>query len=349
MRIGFIGTGLISWAHGLSLKALIDAALLDATVGAVHDEDPARAQGFAAVFDAQVVSSATEVAAASDLVWVCTPTSSHRGAVEAAAAAGCAIFCEKPLSTDLASARTLVSVIESAGVPAQSGLVLRAAPVFRALKELVASGSLGRPMAAVFRDDQYFPTQGTYASTWRGDVIQAGGGCLIEHSIHDVDILRFCFGEVSSVAGRTAAFAECPGIEDRATVTLSFTSGFEAHLTSVWHQILSRGSSRRIELFCEEGMVSLSNEWIGPLRIETTAGVEQRPCPPPEWLQDLSLGNEEIGLAVKPYTEAARGCVEAVADGRAPEPSVQEALVAHRIVDAAYQSSDLGGQPVALG
>ena len=54
--------------------------------------------------------------------------------------------------------------------------MLRSAPVFRALRDLVQGGTLGAPMAAVFRDDQYFPIQGTYASQWRADAAQAGGG-----------------------------------------------------------------------------------------------------------------------------------------------------------------------------
>src|SRR6202011_4848622 len=108
-----------------------------------------------------------------DAVWVCTPTVAHRRAVDAALDGGRAIFCEKPLATDLAHARSLVEAVAAAGTPAQSGLVLRSAPVFRALRDLVASGTLGRPMAAVFRDDQYFPIQGTYGSKWRADVAQA--------------------------------------------------------------------------------------------------------------------------------------------------------------------------------
>ena len=145
-----------------------------------------------------MVADAGEVARRCDAVWVCTPTAAHRAAVDEAVAAGCAVFCEKPLDRDLAGARALVEAVAAAGVPSQSGLVLRSAPVFRALRDLIAGGSLGAPMAAVFRDDQYFPIQGTYASRWRAEVAQAGGGCLIEHSIHDVDILRFCFGEVDA-------------------------------------------------------------------------------------------------------------------------------------------------------
>jgi UDP-N-acetylglucosamine 3-dehydrogenase len=348
LRIGFIGTGLIAWAHGLSLKALIEAGVIDAAVVAVTDQDPSRASGFAGALGATVVADVDEVAARCDVVWVCTPTSAHQGAVEAALAQNRAVFCEKPLSTGLAGAQALVDAVEMAGVPAQCGLVLRSAPVFRALRQLVADGSLGRPMAALFRDDQYFPIQGTYGSTWRGDVAQAGGGCLIEHSIHDLDILRYCFGEVTAVAGRTAFFAGHTGIEDRATVTMSFASGLETHLTSVWHQILTRGSTRRIELFCEEGMVSLSNEFVGPLRIETSAGVEQRDCPPPSWVDELPLGQGEIGLAVRPYVEAARAFVDAVVEGRRPDPGVHHALVAHQLVDAAYRSAAQDGIPVLL-
>ena len=79
------------------------------------------------------------------------------------------------------------------------------------------------------------------------------------------------------------------GIEDLATVSLSFVSGAEAHLTSVWHNILSRGSTRRIELFCQDGMVWLDDEFRGPLHIQTSDGTEVRPCPSPAWVEDLPL------------------------------------------------------------
>ena len=188
------------------------------------------------------------------------------------------MFCEKPLDRDLACAAALVDAV-AAGVTSQCGLVLRSAPVFRALRDLVQDGSLGAPMAAVFRDDQYFPIQGHYGSHWRADVAQAGGGCLIEHSIHDVDILRFCFGEVDAVAARTANHAGHEGVEDLATVSLSFASGLQAQLTSVWHDILTRGSTRRVEVFCRDGMVWLDDEFRGPLHVQTSEGTDERAVP----------------------------------------------------------------------
>lgn len=349
LRIGFVGTGLIAWAHGLGLQAMIDAGVIEADISVVLDRSARRAQGFATAHGAEVAGDLTALVERCDAVWVCTPTVAHRGAVDAALAGRRAIFCEKPLATDLAGARSLVDAVAAAGVPAQSGLVLRSAPVFRALRALVASGALGRPMVATVRDDQYFPIQGTYGSRWRADVTQAGGGCLIEHSIHDVDILRFCLGDPAGVSARTANFSAHEGIEDLATVSLSFTSGVQAHVTSVWHNILSRGSSRRMELFCEDAMVWLDDEFRGPLHIETSGGTEARPCPPPAWVEDLPLARDEVGLAVRTYAEADRAFVDAVEAGRAPEPSLGEALMAHRLIDAAYRSADEGGVPVALG
>ncbi len=352
LRIGFVGTGLIAWAHALGLQAMIDAGVLDASIVAVHDQREKRAHGFAAaVGDAgtAVVPDAAEVARRADIVWVCTPTSAHRDAVDEALAAGVPVFCEKPLDRDLPRATALVEAVAEAGVASQSGLVLRSAPVFRALRDLVAGGSLGSPMAVVFRDDQYFPIRGTYASHWRADVAQAGAGCLIEHSIHDVDILRFCFGEVDALAARTANHAGHEGIEDLATVSLTFGSGLEAHLTSVWHDIMSRGSTRRIELFCRDGMVWLDDEFRGPLQVQTSEGIEVRACPSPPWVDELPLADDEVGLAVRAYVEADRAFVDAVVEGRAPEPGLDVALEAHRLVDAAYRSAAAGGVPIAVG
>ncbi len=351
LRVGFVGSGLIAWAHGLGLKAMIDDEVVDAAIVAVHDRREHRARGFAdalASDDVDVVADAAAVARRCDVVWVCTPTSAHRGVVDEALAAGCAVFCEKPLDIDLANAAALVEAVRASGAPSQSGLVLRSAPVFRALHDLVRGGTLGAPMAAVFRDDQYFPIQGTYASKWRADAAQAGGGCLIEHSIHDLDILRFCFGDVDSVVARTANHAGHVGIEDLAAVTLSFASGCEAQLTSVWHDILSRGSTRRLEVFCRRGMAWLEDEFRGPLHVQTSAGTEVRACPSPAWVDALPLAHDEVGLAVRAYVEADRAFIDAVTGGRPPEPGLDVALEAHRLVDAAYRSAANGGAPMGV-
>ena len=118
------------------------------------------------------------------------------------------------------------------------------------------------------RDDQYFPIGGMYGSDWRADVSIAGGGTLLEHSIHDLDLLAWMLGPVVSVVARTQNHAGHPGIEDVAAVTLEHSSGAISTLLSVWHGIKTRPSTRRLEVFFERGHAVLENEQVGPVMVE---------------------------------------------------------------------------------
>jgi 4-hydroxybenzoate polyprenyltransferase len=59
-------------------------------------------------------------------------------------------------------------------------------------------------LTVVFRDDQYLPVRGVYKSSWRGDVARAGAGTLLEHSIHDLDLLEWLLGP--AVAGALVTY-----------------------------------------------------------------------------------------------------------------------------------------------
>ena len=349
-RIGIIGCGFITALHSRALKGIIEAELVDAAVVATHDADRTRAEKVARAHGADLVAGdPAELLAAVDAVWICTPTSSHRALLEQAAAAGVAIFCEKPLATTLADAEAMHRAAEAAGVPHQVGLVLRSSPAYGALVELVRSGELGRPMTAVFRDDQYLPNQGQYASEWRADVTVAGGGTLLEHSIHDLDVLRWLLGDADSVSARTANFAGHPGIEDLAVATLTFESGAVATLTSTWHQILSRPSTRALEVICERGIASVDHdEYRGPLRLLTDAGIEERPFGYEDWVLALPIEEPWLRYAGQ-YAPQARAFLVAVAAGRRPEPGLDVAVAAHGLADAVYRSAALDGAPVRPG
>jgi predicted dehydrogenase len=214
------------------------------------------------------------------------------------------------------------------------------------LEDIVASGQFGRPMAAIVRDDQFFPTQGHYASTWRSDVTIAGAGALLEHSIHDIDIIQACFGPVESASANLGFFGDNEGIEDSVSALLRTTSGLSISLVSVWHQVLTRPSTRRVEVLFEEAFVSFEDDFTGPLTVQTSAGSELWPCPPPAWIFDVPLPTGERGLAVRPYIEENRDFIGAVQEGNAPAPGLDEAVAAHRVVDACYRSADAGGGPI---
>jgi predicted dehydrogenase len=212
----------------------------------------------------------------------------------------------------------------------------------------VQSGELGRPMTVVFRDDQYLPNQGQYASEWRADVTIAGGGTLLEHSIHDLDVLRWMLGEVTSVSARTANFAGHPGIEDLAVATLTFESGAVGTLTSAWHQILSRPSTRSLEVICERGIAAVpTNEFRGPLRVITDGGNEERDFGYEPWVAALPIEEPWLAFAGT-YAPQALQFLTAVAEGRTPAPGLDVAVAAHRLADAVYRSAALDGTAVTV-
>src|SRR3990170_1984520 len=189
-RVALIGCGLIGRFHSRSIAGLIKMGLVDARYVAVCDRIEERAQEFARLARAERWSAdPDELTASPDVntVYVCTPTAEHRELVLKAAAAGKHVFCEKPLAPTLAGAREMYDAVRAAGVRHQVGLILRHSPIETVLKQLTSDPELGRLMTVVLRDDQCFPIEGHYASTWRGDFAMTGGGMLIEHSIHDLD------------------------------------------------------------------------------------------------------------------------------------------------------------------
>lgn len=349
-RVAIVGCGFIGGVHSFALKGLIGGGLVDARVVAVADADVGRAAAFAAAHGAELTTDdAAAAIAAADAVWICTPTSSHRQLVELAAAAGVAIYCEKPLATTIDDVRAMAATVERAGVPHQVGLVLRSAASIAELQRLAADRQLtGRPMTAVFRDDQYFPDQGQYGSTWRADVAVAGGGTLIEHSIHDIDVLAWMLGPITSVTCRTANFAGHQGVEDVALVTAEHAEGATSSLISVWHQVLSRPSTRRIEVFCERALLWLDDDMGGPVHVVDGNG--DRPVATVTgagWVDRLDVP-EAWRPAVAAYAAADRAFLHAIGAGKAPDPGFEVAVSAHRVADAAYRSAAAGGVPTPV-
>ncbi len=328
LTIGFLGCGLIARSHARGL-----ANTANASIGPVFDVDTDRASSFAVETGGHAVETIDAVIDRSDAVYVCTWTSEHLPLVERVVAAGRAVFCEKPLSTDLATAQQLHDAVASAGVINQVGLVLRHSPAFRYLQHAIAGHEL---MNIVFRDDQYIPVQGMYGSTWRGDASLAGAGTLLEHSIHDLDLLEWMMGPITSVSARIGYSHGIDHIDDSATVTLVNQAGAQAVLTSVWHDVLSRPSQRRVEVFCRDQVLSLTGDWHGPVITETSDATST--------LEGATLSqtaNETDDRGTNP--DAA--FVDAVLNNDPAYPDTAIALRAHVLADAAYRSAADGGTP----
>lgn len=354
LRVGLIGCGFIGRFHSRAIRGLIRLGLVDAEYAAVCDIVQERARAFADIAGvATVTADPQEIIESADIdvVYICVPTAYHKELVLGAAARGKHIFCEKPLAPTLADVQEMVEGVRRAGVRHGVGLVLRHSPILTVLKSLTEDSALGRLMVVIFRDDQFFPVRGHYQSEWRRDHRIVGAGTLLEHSIHDLDILRWFGGRVASVRASVRNFAGYEKVEDLATVHLEFESGAEANLISIWHNVLGRPSTRRLELFFENGVFSVDHDFFGPIHYQMGANAGQT-------LDEDEVRRrylEIIGLSDPVYEEALRRFsledyffLKALAEDAPPFPDFPLALEAHRVVDALYRSSAAGGQAVAL-
>ena len=337
VRIGFLGTGFIATYHSKSLKR----GGANIVRAGAYDTNADRAQAFCLASGHTMCASEDEVIASADAVYVCTWTSEHRRLVEKVIAAGKAVFCEKPLSPTLAEAEQLVSEVNASGVINQVGLVLRHAPSYLWARELISDPKAGRVMNVVFRDDQFIPIQSYYASDWRKDVDRAGAGTLLEHSIHDVDMLHFLIGDITNTSMRSHNFHGHIGIEDSVSATMQFANGAVGTLSSIWHDNLTRPSQRSVEVFCENRTIMMrGHEWFGPVEWHDSDGTSG------------SLANDELLARTEPLafgaTNADVAFVHAVATHSQAFPDVNVALRAHIVVDAMYQSAAQNGTNMSI-
>ncbi len=340
LRIGFIGTGFIATAHSKRLKAAHPDLMVR---GNIFDHDHQRAEQFSKVSGHTIARSAEEVIDTSDAIFVTTWTSEHRSLVEQIVGAGKAVFCEKPLATNLADATAMTETVEAGGqaIISQAGLILRHSPLWALANQVVNDTAAGRLMAVVFRDDQFIPLQGHYASTWRSDPEKAGAGTLLEHSVHDIDLIRWVGGDITTVNCTTSNFHGHPGIEDIATLNLKMASGAQVSLTSVWHDNLARPSQRNVEFICAKRIVTISgDDYFGTIRWEDSDGTI------------TELSNEAtVAEGLKPLggnMNSSLAFVQAAANLSPAHPSFREALRAQTVVHRAYESAALAGSPVTI-
>lgn len=283
-----------------------------------------------------------------DAVLIASPTASHRDLVLAAVAAGKPLLCEKPLAPSLATVEELHRAVSASAGAAQVGFHQRFHPLVVRLRELVTSGELGPAMAYTVRDDQYWPTGQVVPghSSWRSDREVAGGGALLEHSIHAIDVVCWIFGPVRRVHAATRhefGFA----VEDAATLVLEHESGVIGTLVTVFNGVRGR-EERRMEVFCRAGVVEVTTDFV--VGAEEDGFLVQRPDAPAERpdLDDLRerhftrLGVPRRDFLFYTYVSD-RAWVHAIGSGSPVSPDFADALAAHRVVDAAYRAAATGG------
>ncbi|MBN9054786.1 MAG: fructose reductase [Shinella sp. 65-6] len=159
-----------------------------------------------------------------DAVYISTTNELHRDQALAAAKAGKHILCEKPLAMALEDARAMVQAAKDAGVVMATNHHLRNAATHRAMREAIKAGRIGTPLAARIFHAVYLPP---HLQGWRLDKPEAGGGVILDITVHDADTLRFVLDSdpVEAIAFAQAGGMGKAGLEDAVMGVLRFENG----------------------------------------------------------------------------------------------------------------------------
>ncbi len=192
---------------------------------------------FAAQFQAPFYDSLDELLQQEDIqgVLVCSPTDRHMDLVCAAAQAGKHVLCEKPIATRISDAQAMIDACRLAGVLLHIPFVCRYYPMLQTARRLIQSGEIGRVIGAV-GGNRGIPPLSPFYPAWITDPIQAGGGALLDHSVHVTDAMRFLFEtEVASVFAQKGTFHQ-PGlaVEDCGLLSIKFLNGIIATVDPSW-------------------------------------------------------------------------------------------------------------------
>jgi predicted dehydrogenase len=194
-----------------------------------------------------------------EAVYVATPNHLHRGAVEALAAAGKAVLCEKPMAASLADAEAMASAVRGSGIFYGTAFDQRHHPGHRVMRAAIEAGRLGtvtavRIVYACWLDRAWTSFQGQ--DNWRIDPAQAGGGALIDLAPHGLDLVDFLVGDsVTDIAALTQAKAQDYAVDDGAVLIGQTGSGVLASLHVAYNcpDVLPR---RRLEVLGTRGQLT---------------------------------------------------------------------------------------------
>ena len=251
VRIGVLGVGRIGRMHADIIANETDGA----EVAAVFDVNDAAAAEVADALRVPVMSIDQMLESDSvDAVAICSSTDTHVELITSAAAAGKAIFCEKPISLDISEVDEALSAVREHGVAFMVGFNRRFDPTHAAVQEAVASGRVGDPHIARISSRDPAPPPVEY--------IKVSGGIFVDMMIHDFDIARFVVGSPVTEIYATgavridAAIGEA-GDLDTAVVTLTHANGCITTIDNSRQAVY--GYDQRLEVLGSTGMAVSEN------------------------------------------------------------------------------------------
>lgn len=324
-----VGVGMLSFAHGHAEGyASCLATMPDAHLLAIADEDEARGQHAAERYGAAYVASTEALLARDDIqaVIICSENARHKELTVAAAEAGIHVLCEKPLATTRADALAMIEACARHGVKLQTAFPVRFNAAVVALRDAVRAGEIGQPLAVAARNP------GTFPGGWFADPELAGGGAVIDHTVHVADALRWIFdAEFTEVYAEVSTRIYDIPVDDTGLLMLRMSNGLPVSLDTSWSRPTNWPiwGGVTIDIIGEGGVLSL-DAFNDNVQVVETQG------PSHALLSTVASGDPEM----------VRAFVDAVKHDTPPLVTGEDGLKAVEVALCAYESARRG-EPVA--
>ena len=292
-----------------------------------------------------------------DVVDICTPGDSHLPIALAAAAAGKAILCEKPLANSLAEAREMRDAVEKAGVVHMVCHNYRRAPAVQLARRLIQEGRLGtiRHYRGTYLQD--WIVDPAFPRVWRLEKARAGSGALGDIASHSIDLARFLVGDIEAVSGLLETFVrERPledgsgrgpvDVDDAALALVRFAGGAVGSIEAT-RFAPGRKNHNRFEINGSRGSLAFDLERMNELELYEEQGPDsgfrtvlvtdaQHPFAGAWWPPGHILGYEHT------FVHTVRDFVLALERGEPPSPSFEDGLRNQQVLDAVERSATSG-------
>ena len=327
MRVGIIGTGAISQKHALAYRNI------GFRITVCTDINPVSGRNFAAQHGAKFVPTYEEVCRHPDVDYVdlCTFPDFRLQAVRICAESGKHIQVQKPISTNVATAREMIETARAAGIVLgvvsqhrfdDSSIFLR-----RALDE----GRLGR----LIQCDAYvkwYRSAEYYSRPIKGSWAVEGGGALMNQAIHQIDILRWFAGPVDRVSAmwQLGALHRIES-EDVVNALLHYSSGATGVIqasTAMWP-----GYSERIEIHGTRGTAIVTGDKLTAWDVQDDDGE-----PAPVATEVASGASDPMAISLEPFERQFLDFADAIRNHRKPLVAGEEGADAVELVERIYDS-----------
>jgi predicted dehydrogenase len=287
------------------------------------------------------------------LVDVSTPGDSHAEIAIAAARAGKAVLCEKPLANTLKDAKAMLAAVQRAGVVHMVCHNYRRVPAVQLAQKLIGQGRLGeiRHFRATYLQD--WIVDPSFPLVWRLRKERAGSGALGDLASHAVDLARFLVGEIEEVTAALHTFIkqrplpENPkkrgrvSVDDAAASVVRFAGGALGTIEAS-RMAPGRRNYNRFEINGSLGSVVFDLERLNELQVflRSDAGAVQgfhdvivtdaahHPYIRAWWPPGHLIGYEHT------FTHTVYDLLEAMADGTVPRPSFEDGVTNQAVLEA---------------